>query len=81
VLQDLEARTVIDPVILSQALGITHAQAHVASLLSSGLSIDEIAVERGISVETARNHIKSVFARTGTSRQGELIALIARLHF
>lgn len=33
----------------------------------------------GIRKETARSHLKAIFARTGVQRQSELVALIARL--
>jgi DNA-binding CsgD family transcriptional regulator len=32
-----------------------------------------------IAHETIRSHLKSIFRKTGTHRQGELIALFARL--
>ena len=35
------------------------------------------AGELGLARETARNQLKAVFAKTGTHRQGELIALLA----
>jgi DNA-binding CsgD family transcriptional regulator len=81
VLEDLETRSHIDPAMLSHAFGITSGQARVASLLATGMSVEEIALQLEISVDTVRNHIKGMFARTGTRRQSELVILISRLRF
>jgi DNA-binding CsgD family transcriptional regulator len=51
----------------------------IAALVGSGLAPKQAADRLGISPETARNHLKSVFAKAGISRQSELSALLARL--
>lgn len=64
----------------SEALGeiysLTPAESEIVQLLAKGLSLEEIAEGRGISVNTARSHLKHVFSKTGTSRQSELLALV-----
>jgi hypothetical protein len=40
--------------------------------------VEEFVVEVGVSVNIARTQLKSALAKTGTRRQGELIALILR---
>ena len=45
-------------------------------LLSTGKSLEEAASARGISMNTARSHIKHIFAKTGVSRQGELVRMM-----
>jgi DNA-binding CsgD family transcriptional regulator len=64
---------------LSQAFGLSPAEARLASLMASGISPEQAAEELGIARETARNQLKAVFAKTATHRQGELIALLSRL--
>jgi len=81
VFDDLDTRSHIDPAMLSHAFGITSGQARVASLLTMGMSVEEIASNLEISVDTVRNHIKGVFAKVGARRQSELVALISRLRF
>ena len=54
---------------------LTTAEAKVASGLLEGLTAQEIAAQRGLSVSTVRNQIAAVFAKTGTSRQSEFILL------
>jgi DNA-binding CsgD family transcriptional regulator len=65
--------------VMKQAFGLTVAEARVAEFLAMGGSIEHAAQELRISRETARNQLKAVFAKTGTHRQGELVALLARL--
>lgn len=70
---------VLDLGMLRVAFGLTDREAVVAALLAEGLSLPELARHLGLQVGTARNHLKSVFEKTGTTRQGELVALLARL--
>ena len=50
--------------------------ADLLQLLSMGMSLEEAAGSRDISMNTARSHIKSMFAKTGVSRQGELVRIM-----
>ena len=68
-----------EPVMLSKLFELTPAEARLASLLHTGISLERIAEELGVTQSTARNQLKAVFAKTDTSRQGELIALLSRL--
>jgi FixJ family two-component response regulator len=61
---------------LADLYGLTPAEARLSSLLMSGRSIDEAAQELSITANTARTHLKHVFAKTHTSRQGELVSLL-----
>lgn len=68
-----------DYVIVAQAFGLTRAEARLASLLASGMSPDAAAKQLGVAPGTVRGQLKAVFAKTGTHRQSELAALLARL--
>ena len=61
---------------LQQIYELTPAEAEMLQLLAKGLSLDEIAADRGISLNTVRSHLKHIFRKTGTSRQGELLGLV-----
>ena len=61
---------------LGTIYGLTPAEAEVVQLLAKGLPLDEIAADRGISLNTVRSHLKHIFSKTGTSRQGELLGLV-----
>jgi DNA-binding CsgD family transcriptional regulator len=64
---------------LRRAFGLTRREARVASALATGLQLREIAALHGLGMGTVRSQLKSVFVKTGTNRQPELVALLARL--
>lgn len=76
-----EARdTQIASVSLLRALyRLTPTEAGIAQLLSLGRSVEEVAATLGIGLATARTHLKHVFMKTGTRRQGELASLLNRV--
>jgi DNA-binding CsgD family transcriptional regulator len=67
------------PDLLTQAFGLTPAEARLAAQIATGAGTEEAARMLGIARETARNQLKAVLAKTGTHRQGELVAMISRL--
>jgi DNA-binding CsgD family transcriptional regulator len=46
--------------------------------LAEGVSLDDIAERRDITRNTAKSQLHSVFAKTGTSRQSELVSMVLR---
>jgi DNA-binding CsgD family transcriptional regulator len=65
--------------ILARTFHLTPAEAKLASVIARGASPKIAARELKISRETARNQLKSVFAKTDTHRQSELVALILQV--
>jgi DNA-binding CsgD family transcriptional regulator/PAS domain-containing protein len=63
---------------LGQLFGLTPAEANLALLLARGLSLAEVSEAQNISQHTARAQLKSIFAKTGVSRQAELVRLILK---
>lgn len=63
---------------LQAAFGLTPAELAVVVLLSRGLSPEEIARDRGVSIETVRSQIRGLMTKTDTRRQSELVALVTR---
>jgi DNA-binding CsgD family transcriptional regulator len=61
---------------LTALFDLTPAEAKLAAGIAKGLSINAAAVESGITAKTARSYLERVFAKTGTHRQGELVALL-----
>src|SRR5215213_10087377 len=64
---------------LQQAFGLTPAEARTAALVGSGLALQDVADQVGITVGTIRCELKNVFERLDISRQSELATLVARL--
>jgi len=64
---------------LRSALGLTPAEARLTARLCEGDDLAAAAYSLGISVHTARSQLKSVFAKTNTSRQAELVALASNI--
>ena len=61
---------------LQGLFGLTAAEAAVAVALAQGRAAEDLAGRLGVSLNTVRTHIKNVLAKTGTSRQAQLVALI-----
>lgn len=69
----------VDQSLLRLAFGLTPAEARLAARLGLGDSLRAVAEREGVTFETARTRLKSVFAKTQTKRQAELALLVARL--
>jgi DNA-binding CsgD family transcriptional regulator len=65
--------------ILASFYGFTRAESEIANSLLAGLSIDEIATLRRVSLGTVRQQVKSILTKTGVSRQSDLIRLLMTL--
>jgi DNA-binding CsgD family transcriptional regulator/PAS domain-containing protein len=63
---------------LGELFGLTPAEANLAILLSRGLSLAEVSEAQNVSQHTARAQLKSIFAKTGVSRQAELVRLVLK---
>jgi DNA-binding CsgD family transcriptional regulator len=63
---------------LQGLFGLTPTEACIASMLADGRSVDDIATQKGNTPNTIRVHLKSIFAKTNTARQAQLVALILR---
>lgn len=62
----------------SKAFNLTKAEGRLANALGRGETIDNFACRTGIALTTARNQLRAVFHKTGTSRQVELVRLFCR---
>lgn len=65
--------------LLEQVFGLTKSESRVASRLMCGQTLQEIAEHTGVTPGTVRSQIKSVFAKTNTHRQAQLVGLLTRL--
>ncbi len=76
---DLDRRMPASDAILKHVFALTTTEARLASQLLDGSSLREASMRLGISEGHARQRLKSVFVKTGTKRQGELVILLAKL--
>ena len=81
VLADPQSRSEPTVLLLHQVFGLTTAEARLAAGLLKGLDLQEIAELHQVSVGTLRVQLKSIFAKTQTNRQAQLVAMLARLSF
>ena len=65
--------------ILAKTFHLTPSEAKLACIMARGASPCIAARELKISRDTARNQLKSVFAKTDTHRQSELVALLVQV--
>jgi DNA-binding CsgD family transcriptional regulator len=73
---DPEAATTPETAFLKNQFGLTPAEAVLTRQLLNGDGIEAAARRIGIGVPTARTHLRRVLAKTGTSRQAELVRLV-----
>jgi DNA-binding CsgD family transcriptional regulator len=63
--------------VLNGLFDLTPAEARVTQGIVRGETIDMLAIAIGVSRETIRTQLKAAMVKTGTSRQAELVGLLA----
>jgi DNA-binding CsgD family transcriptional regulator len=71
---DAEVRT--DPQHMRALFCLTPTESKVAISLMQGASLETTAEQLGMRIQTARVHLKRIFGKTESGRQGELIRLL-----
>jgi DNA-binding CsgD family transcriptional regulator len=62
--------------VLQDLFDLTPAEARVAHGIAAGKTVHDLAREAGLALGTIRQQLKSVFSKTGVSRQADLVALL-----
>jgi DNA-binding CsgD family transcriptional regulator/PAS domain-containing protein len=73
---DPESTREITASLVAKLFSLTEAESELAVALCSGKTIDQAADERNTSVHTTRSQLKSIFLKTGTSRQADLVSIM-----
>jgi DNA-binding CsgD family transcriptional regulator len=68
-----------DGAALAAAFGLTPAETQVLASLMAGRTRAETAAHLGISLATTKTHLIKIFAKTGVTRQAELMRLVSRV--
>lgn len=74
-----ESAPKVDASILSAAFSLTPAECRIAILLAEGLSQKEISNKLNIKHDTVRKQLQSIYHKTSTNQQSELIRLMLHL--
>ena len=75
-IRDADRNAELESGTLRQLFDLTPAEAAVARSLTTGRSLDEAAEVLNISRNTARAHLRSIFSKSGITRQTELMRLM-----
>jgi DNA-binding CsgD family transcriptional regulator/PAS domain-containing protein len=62
----------------AQLYGLTASELRVSLAMAPSLSPQEAADNLGLSVNTVKSHLQHIFAKTGTSKQSDLMQLLMR---
>ena len=79
IIRDLDHRMEPDDFLLRELFALTPAEIRLAKAIAGGRKLSEVAGLLGVSSETARAHLKSVFAKSGVHSQSELSVLLDRM--
>jgi DNA-binding CsgD family transcriptional regulator/GNAT superfamily N-acetyltransferase len=80
VLVDPYRRDAVPARLIREIFGLTPTEAAIAVRLSRGDSLRDISTATGISYETARTHLRTIFAKVGVGDQTDLIAALLQLN-
>src|SRR5262249_47626548 len=61
---------------LRELYGLTPAEARLAALLAERRNLKAAAAELGITLQTARTHLKRIFGKTAAKNQAHLVRLL-----
>jgi DNA-binding CsgD family transcriptional regulator len=62
--------------LVRRLFGLTRMEAALALLLAEGFTLDEAAEKMNVRRNTARTHLRSIFCKTGVTRQTMLVRLL-----
>lgn len=79
VLVEVGSRNRVPEGTLRVVFNLTDAEARLAARLGSGQALEDIAIDLGLTKETVRSQLKTIFAKTNTHRQGDLVSLLSPL--
>lgn len=81
-LTDLKLRLLLcDLTEFTRLFRLTPAETRLAAALGNGLPLADAAISVGITFETARDRLKRIFQKTGTSKQSELCVMLTHFHY
>jgi DNA-binding CsgD family transcriptional regulator/PAS domain-containing protein len=79
VIHDPDQKAQVPHETIAAMFGLTPSEARLCLALSQGQTVIKYAEESHVTQNTARTHLKSVFAKTKTSKQSDLVRLMSGL--
>lgn len=73
---DPDATPIHQAGVLQRLYDVTPAEEALIRLLMDGVSIEQAATLRGVSVHTVRSQLKAIYSKTGVHRLGDLVRLV-----
>ena len=67
--------------LMAAAYGLTGSERRITELVAQGLTTRQIAHRLHVSAYTVQDHLKSIFAKSGTGSRGDLIAPLFFDHY
>ena len=78
-LYDLAAASRVPPGLLSELFGLTPAEARAALQMLQGGTAEDMAQRLGVTPHTFKSQLKTVYAKSGTHRQADLLKMLLAL--
>ncbi len=75
-LHDPAVPAALDEAALARLHGLTHAECRLITVVLNGSTLAQAGKALGVSLNTARTHLKHVFMKTDTNRQTQLVSLL-----
>ncbi len=79
VFNPIDSKTRPSADLLRSLFDLTAAEASVARELGAGVSVEKIAEEGGVSINTVRTQIRKILEKTGCNRLPEVVSLISNI--
>jgi DNA-binding CsgD family transcriptional regulator/PAS domain-containing protein len=79
-ISDPEHKPASNGALLVQLFGLTRAEARLAEILAAGESLLDAAQKLGVAQSTVRSQLKSIFGKTNTNRQSQLVSVLAHVN-
>lgn len=76
---DARSEPGFDAMVVAETFDLTPAEAAVAVQLAAGETVERIAAKRSVAVATVRAQVVSIFAKTNTKRQADLVRVIVAM--
>jgi len=75
-ISDPDRKPLSESQVFARLFGLTPAEARLAQILASGDSLKEASEQLGVAESTVRSQLKTIFTKTNTTRQSQLVRLM-----